>query len=404
MKAMWKVLIADDEPKIRRGLAALISSFDDLEVVAEAEDGEMALELAREKDPDILLVDVRMPFKSGLELIEGINASLPGRIVIIVSGHDEFEYAQAAVKLGVFDYVLKPVVAEGFRKVIDRAKAELESRMETNKYAAWTHEQLERNLPILRERFLRDWAMGSLSRTETLEGLSFLKINLGSSVTMLAARFAERPEAGATNVQSRRLDLVALRAVIEESSGSGPGGAYLFENDSETVFALAPEKGEEECIRLVDEIERRSAERVYHVPSLATRTIPDPLAGLCDAYEELCAELADGENCEAFVVLARNYIDKHYYNPDLCLEDVASELQISPGYLSRLMKRETGFSFIEYLNRVRVKKATLLMSDPSAKAFEVAERVGYRSQHYFSRAFKKVTGSSPTDHRKGGAQ
>jgi len=44
----------------------------------------------------------------------------------------------------------------------------------------------------------------------------------------------------------------------------------------------------------------------------------------------------------------------------------------------------------------------LLMSDPSAKAFEVAERVGYKSQHYFSRAFKKVTGTSPTDHRKGG--
>ena len=95
-------------------------------------------------------------------------------------------------------------------------------------------------------------------------------------------------------------------------------------------------------------------------------------------------------------------VDKHYWNPDLCLEDAAVELQISPGYLSRLMKRETGFSFVEYVNRIRVKKAMLLMSDPSAKAFEVAERVGYRSQHYFSRAFKKVTGTSPTDHRKAG--
>jgi two-component system response regulator YesN len=160
--------------------------------------------------------------------------------------------------------------------------------------------------------------------------------------------------------------------------------------------------GEDELLRLVEEIERRAAEQVAQVPSLATRIVPELLSGFCEAYEELCAELADGENCEAFVVLARNYIDKHYWNPELCLEDAAIELQISPGYISRLMKRETGFSFVEYLNRIRVKKAMLLMSDPSAKAFEVAERVGYKSQHYFSRAFKKVTGTSPTDHRKGG--
>jgi two-component system response regulator YesN len=398
---MWKVLIADDEPKIRRGLRTLISSFGfDLEVIAEAEDGEMAIQMAREHDPDIMLVDVRMPFMSGLEFIEGVKATLPGKIVIIVSGHDEFEYAQSAVRLGVFDYVLKPVDAEGFRRVIERAMAELESRRNTDTYAAWAHEQLERNLPMLRERFLRDWAMGSLSKTEVLESLSFLQMEVAGSAFLLAARFPEHVEPGSTTAERNgRLALIALRGVMEESFP--PGRAHLFENDGETLFALATGLGEEERVRLVDEIERRSADRVYQVPALATRTVPDLLAGLCDAYEELCAELSDGENCEAFVVLARNFIDKHYWNPDLCLENVASELQISPGYLSRLMKRETGFSFVEYLNRVRVRKAALLMSDPSAKAFEVAERVGYRSQHYFSRAFKKVTGSSPTEHRKG---
>jgi len=399
---MVKVLIADDEPKIRRGLRNLLSTFgDDLEVVAEAEDGEMALELARKTEPDILLIDVRMPFRNGLELIESLNTALPGKIVIIVSGHDEFEYAQAAVKLGVFDYVLKPVVADGFRRVIDRARAELESRREVDKYAAWTREQLERNLPILRERFLRDWAMGSLSKTEILEGLSFLKMGLSSPATILAARFAERPEPGSTSSdRTRRLILVATRTVIQEAFS--PREAYIFEDDGETVFALSNGLEEEDLSRIVEAIEGRAAEQVSQVPSLATRTIPDLVGGFCDGYDELCSQLSEGDNCEAFVVLARNYIDKHYWNPDLSLEDAALELQISPGYLSRLMKRETGFSFVEYLNRVRVKKATLLMSDPAAKAFEVAERVGYKSQHYFSRAFKKVTGNSPTDYRKGG--
>jgi two-component system, response regulator YesN len=376
---MLKVLIADDEPKIRRGLRTLVGSCgDDLEVVAEAEDGEIAYQKAVELEPDILLIDVRMPIRGGLELIEGLNAALPGRIVIIVSGHDEFEYAQAAVKLQVFDYVLKPVDAENFRAVMKRAKSEISSRREADKYGAWAREQLERNLPVLRERFLRDWITGALSRIEIAEGLSFLQIGLSSPATLIAARFPERSPSGQAGLdQQRRLALVAMRTVIEEALPSS--GAYVFEDDTETVLALAPGFAPEVVAGLSETIERRAADQVYQVPLLATRIVPEPLEALADAYEEICAELADGDSSEAFVILARNYIDKHYWNPDLCLEDAATELQISPGYLSRLMKRETGFSFVEYINRIRVKKATILMSDPAAKAFEVAERVGYRS-------------------------
>jgi|WetSurMetagenome_2_1015567.scaffolds.fasta_scaffold52271_2 two-component system, response regulator YesN len=399
---MWKVLIADDEPKIRRGLRSLIGRCGgELEVVGESEDGEMAYSMALELEPDIMLIDVRMPFRNGLDLIEGLNSALPGRIVIIVSGHDEFEYAQAAVKLRVFDYVLKPIDAALFVAVIERAKAELEARRDTGKYTTWAREQLERNLPVLRERFLKDWATGSLSGMEIEENLAFLRIELAAPATLIAARFSERSAADVSVAEKgRKLALVAMRAVMEEILPAGT--SYVFEDDTEMVLGIAPGLGNEELITLVDRIERRAAEQVYQVPSIATRPVPELTAGLCDAYEELRAELSDGGNCEAFVVLARNFVDKHYWNPELRLEDAAAELQISPGYLSRLMKRETGFSFVEYLNRVRIKKATVFMSDPSAKAFEVAERVGYRSQHYFSRAFKKVTGTSPTDHRKGG--
>ena len=399
---MWKVLIADDEPKIRRGLKTLLARCgNDLEVVAEAEDGEMAYDLALDLKPDILFIDIRMPFRNGLDLIGGLNMALPGRIIIIVSGHDEFDYAQSAVKLHVFDYILKPVDAESFISAVGRAKAELESRRDASKYSAWAREQLDRNLPILRERFFKDWVGGSLSRTELLEDLSFLRVELASPATLIAARFAERVGFGGITggEKGKRLVQVAMRTVMQEALPMGD--AYVFEDDMETLIALGPRFDQEELIGIVSDIERRAADQVTQVPSIATRIVPEPLEGMCDAYEELCSELADGGNCEAFVVLARNYIDKHYWNPALCLEDAAAELQISPGYLSRLMKRETGFSFVEYLNRTRVKKATFLMSDPAAKAFEVAERVGYRSQHYFSRAFKKVTGSSPTDHRKG---
>ncbi len=398
---MWKVLIADDEPKIRRGLRSLLGRCaPGLEVVGEAEDGEMALERALALEPDILLIDIRMPFKSGIELITSLNEALPNRIIIIVSGHDEFEYAQAAIKLRVFDYLLKPLVAEVFAQVIERAVAELEQRAQTGKYAAWAREQLERNIPVLRERFLRDWVTGTLSRTELSESLAFLRVSLEPPTTLIAARFAELFAPASSN-GLRRLELVALRTIMEESLPRQV--SYVFEDETEAVLAVTSALDEAAIIAAKEEIERRAGSQALHLPVIATRTLADPIARMSDAYEELREELAVGDKCEAHVILARNYIDKEYWKPGLSLEDAAETLQLSPGYLSRLLKRETGCSFVEYLTRIRIRKAMHLMGDPSAKIYEVAERVGYRSQHYFSRAFRKVMGFAPTDYRKGGA-
>ena len=96
-------------------------------------------------------------------------------------------------------------------------------------------------------------------------------------------------------------------------------------------------------------------------------------------------------------MLAQRYIDAHYGEPTLSLEEVAASAQISPGYLSRLLKLETGFSFVDYLTRVRINKAVQIMNDPAVKVYEVAEAVGYQSQHYFSRAFKRVFGRPPVE-------
>jgi len=399
---MWKVLIADDEPKIRRGIRSLVERFStDLEVVAEAEDGEMAYAKALEFEPDILIVDIRMPFLSGLELIERLGGALPERLIIIVSGHDEFEYAQIAVKLHVFDYLLKPLDTGVFAATMARACAELEARRQTGKYALWVREQLNRNLPVLRERFFHDWVMGSLSRTEVEEAQTFLQVELHGPVALLAARFSERFGAGTPGAdRARRLALVAVRTIIAETLPSPR--SHIFEDETETVLAIVSDASEEDIVAAKAEVERRAATQLIQVPVLASRLIVEPLGGLNDAYEEIRVELADGGNCEAFVRLAVNLIDQRYWDTGLSLESAAQELQISPGYLSRLMKRETGLSFVEYLNRIRVKKATQFFNDPAAKVFEVAERVGYRSQHYFSRAFRKVMGAAPSEYKKGG--
>jgi CheY-like chemotaxis protein len=97
---MYKVLIADDEPKIRKKLAGIIDwKCFGLEIACEAEDGEIALQLAGELRPDIYILDINMPFINGLELIERIKETQPNAVIIIISGHDEFGYAQQALKV-----------------------------------------------------------------------------------------------------------------------------------------------------------------------------------------------------------------------------------------------------------------------------------------------------------------
>lgn len=86
---------------------------------------------------------------------------------------------------------------------------------------------------------------------------------------------------------------------------------------------------------------------------------------------------------------------------DLSLNQAASAVAVSPGYLSVLFRKETGETFIEYLTKIRMEKAKELLKTSSLKAYEVAYKVGYSDPHYFSMCFKKYTGQTPSDYKAG---
>lgn len=107
---MIKVFLVEDETIIRQGIRNNIDwGAHGLELVGEAEDGEYAYPMILKSRPDILLTDVKMPFMDGLELSHLVRKQLPGTKIIILSGYDEFEYAKEAIKIGISDYLLKPV-------------------------------------------------------------------------------------------------------------------------------------------------------------------------------------------------------------------------------------------------------------------------------------------------------
>ena len=108
--AVLKVVIADDEARIL-SLIRLLPDWDALgiEVAGTAGNGLEALALIERERPDILITDIRMPGCQGLELIERARRTVPDIEIIIISGYAHFEYAQTAIKLGVGDYLLKPI-------------------------------------------------------------------------------------------------------------------------------------------------------------------------------------------------------------------------------------------------------------------------------------------------------
>lgn len=175
---MHRLLIADDEPKIRRRLSQMIdwSAFG-VEVVAFADNGRQALEKALEAHVDLCMVDVRMPGMNGLEMIQQLKQVKPGIICIIVSGHDEFEYAQRAVSLNVFDYLLKPIKSDVLERTVARAVQELEARRRFEELRAQSMELLHRRLWVLREDFLREILSGMLSAEEIHQRMDLLEMH-----------------------------------------------------------------------------------------------------------------------------------------------------------------------------------------------------------------------------------
>ncbi|WP_148629654.1 response regulator [Bacillus sp. E214] len=135
----FKMLIVDDEPIISRGLRLTIPwETIDVEVVDTAHDGEDAIEkVIQYGDIDIVITDIRMPKMDGLQLARFLYANYPQIRTIILSGFEEFEYAQQAIKLGVDNYFLKPVdineLVENVKEITNEMKQKRQQKKELDK-------------------------------------------------------------------------------------------------------------------------------------------------------------------------------------------------------------------------------------------------------------------------------
>lgn len=238
----YKVFIVEDEIVTREGIRDRVDWRDNgFDLCGEAPDGEIALPMLQATHPDVLITDIRMPFMDGLELSRIVRERLPDTKIIILSGHDEFEYAQAAIKLGVTEYLLKPVTVQDIHRSLRQVAAELDRERQSREDLTRLRSQALQTQANLRERLLLDLVVGAVTSAQAIEKAEQLDLDLVARAYLVAVIKIEAIDPAAQfdyQAYSRTCSNVAR--VVESNSD-----VFLIQKDlEELVLILKGEDGD----------------------------------------------------------------------------------------------------------------------------------------------------------------
>ena len=178
---MLKVFLVEDEFVVRQGIKNNIDwEAHGYEFCGEASDGELAFPMIQKAKPDIVITDIRMPFMDGLELSKLIKRELPGIEIIILTGHGEFEYAKEAIKIGIAEYLLKPINGQDLLEEVNRVALKIEERRKESEIREKYIKEMEENSLKDRKDLFQDLVTGNKSMPELLEFAEKLDIDLSS--------------------------------------------------------------------------------------------------------------------------------------------------------------------------------------------------------------------------------
>jgi DNA-binding NarL/FixJ family response regulator len=212
-----RLLIADDHALVREGLRTMLSGEDGIKVIAEANDGQQALTLCRELEPDLVLMDVRMPVMDGLAATRKIKAEMPKTSVMMVTMHENSDYLFEAVKAGAAGYVLKDASGERLLGAVRRT--------------------LEGESPLNQELAMR--LLVRLSRESSSSEQGSGELSSGAA--------EEAPEEGSREVRSELGESPASQPQATQAGTSGTGRSRA----AEQIESLTPR--EVEVLRLLSQ-------------------------------------------------------------------------------------------------------------------------------------------------------
>lgn len=184
---MLRVFLVEDESTIRETLRDTVPWTQyGYTFAGEASDGEMALPLIRQKRPDVLITDIRMPFMDGLALSKLALQEFPKMKIIIISGYDDFEYAQQAIGIGVERYLLKPITKSTLLSVLDEIKEKIKGERAQQNYMVQFQQEAQDYEQYARRRFFEQVVSGRLSVQQIYERAEQLDLDIRAQAYTIA--------------------------------------------------------------------------------------------------------------------------------------------------------------------------------------------------------------------------
>jgi len=334
---MYHVLVAEDEPWIRNSVLEMVYRIGDGTIaVSEATNGDEAWALIKEIWPTVLITDIMMPKMDGLSLIHKIHEHNIPMTYIIISGYDNFQYAQKAIRYGVTEYLLKPVDMEQLEKALVRSEQKMGSLKEISSYMS-RFQQLINDVGVV--------APQAVSRQISNLIASVLKLKIAKP---------------AVRANLLRIFEWKLTGMMKEFS---PGQAVPTIPSGATDSAIVRHFNQ-----LADAVMMHYAEQGRH-------------------------------NSHHVINRVCDYILAHY-RKDISLTEMAQYANMSISYFSSWFKKCTGRTLVQYIQEIRIEKAKRLLLETQLKNYEIAEQVGFATQPYFTRVFKSAVGVSPNQFRK----
>lgn len=414
------MLIIDDEYYIRLGIRSAIDwQSINIEIVGEAPDGEQGLAMALELNPDLILMDIRMPFMDGLELMEKISSRHLDCGIIVLSGYDEFEYAQRAIKFGVLDYLLKPIDKQKLKATVQNASAAVRKRRSIQHY----QELVDQEQSTIRTQFLRDLLLSRVSEENEISiKIKSLDLPLWDGPCQaLCIRLDDY------SLLERQLPSEELKS-LQDTITSRLSDHFLL---SKSYMGMLADMSVDEWAVVLSHMNTASPqerEKDLHenmtgfltdLEETTSHTVSVSVSPACSAPMELSAvyqtaRLANRKYlpCRNSVVWpgtdqvegirpevqeALNFIKAHF-SEDITIQQIADALYLSPYYLMHIFKNDVGQTFNTFLTEFRMETAKELLKKQGCRIYEIAAQAGYSDVKYFNKLFKKHTGLTPSDY------
>lgn len=389
---MYKILIVDDEAVVREGIRDNIDwNSHGYSFVGDCENGLDAMEAVDSLMPDVVLTDICMPFMDGMELAKYISEKYPRIRIVILTGFEEFEYAQQAVKLKAYDFILKPITSLELKKILAKIKGDLDAEKEEREDISRLKIQLRESLPLLRERFLNRLVSGNIGKKELSERLQYFNVKLSGEyfVSMIVDidDYSALPELE-PGIDNQLFPFAVFNISEEISANSDNSVVFQNRNDGTAIILAGGSKEDlyERAVKIAEDIKQSIERYLGFTVTIGIGSISCKLEDIAFSYEKSLSALDYrfllGKNQVISVLdMERNAGNTVIYNRNLDKE-LISEIKTGSsnkiaGVIYKIIKYlEEGYVSMHkchvYVQQLIVSLLNLLdeMDIPSAEIFK----------------------------------